>query len=105
MILHWYCKSAIRLASAPLVIGAGAVLSFGALHSGFRNVYGLLLVREGFHIRYRTRMYIRLFIGDAISQPSMYAHPSASMGRWTQWPQYGSGFTGADIFYLIMVSR
>ena len=44
----------------------------------FRKVYGLLLVREGLHIRYRTRMYIRLFIGDAISQPSMHAHPGAS---------------------------
>jgi hypothetical protein len=50
-------------------------------------------------------MYIRLVDGDAISQPSMYAHSSASMGRWTQGPQSGTGFTGADIFYLILVSR
>ena len=71
----------------------------------FSLVYGLLLVREGFRIRHKTRMYIRLFNGDAISQPSMYAHSGSSTGRWTQWPQKRTGFTGADIFYLIMVSR
>jgi hypothetical protein len=71
----------------------------------FRFVYGLLRVREGFRIRHQTRMYIRLFDGDAISQPSMYAHSGSSTGRWTQGPQNGTGFTGADIFYLILVSR
>ena len=71
----------------------------------FSIVYGLLLVREGFRIRHKTRMYIRLFNGDAISQPLMYAHSGSSTGRWTQWPQKRTGFTGADIFYLIMVSR
>ena len=44
----------------------------------FRDVYGLLHVREGFRIRHQTRMYIRLFDGDAISQPSMYAHTGTS---------------------------
>ena len=44
----------------------------------FRVVYGLLLVREELRIKYLTRMYIRLFNGDAISQPSMYAHSGAS---------------------------
>jgi len=70
-----------------------------------RFVYGLLLVREGFRIRHKTRMYIRLFDGDAISQPSMYAHFGSSTGRWTQRPQSGTGFTEADIFYLIVASR
>jgi hypothetical protein len=32
-----------------------------------------------FLIRLKARTYIRLFGGDAISQPSMYAHPGASM--------------------------
>ncbi len=52
----------------------------GEIYTGylFRLVYGLLLVRERFRIRYQTRMYIRLFDGDAISQPSMYAHSDAS---------------------------
>ena len=71
----------------------------------FAYVYGLLLVREGFRFRYQTRMYIRLVNGDAISQPSMYAHSGSSLGRWTLGPQRRTGFTGADIFYLIVVSR
>jgi len=35
----------------------------------------------------------------------MYAHSDSSMGRWTQGPHSGAGFTGADSFYLILVSR
>jgi len=70
----------------------------------FAFVYGLLLVREGIRIRHQTRMYIRLLNGDAISEPSMYAHSDSSLGRWTQGPHSGTGFTGADIFYLILVS-
>jgi hypothetical protein len=53
--------------------------------------------------RCKTRTYIRLFVGEAISQPTMYAHPGASSGRWPQGPQSGTGFTGVDIFYLIEV--
>ena len=87
-------------------MGAGAVeYSVNRLATKFSFVYGLLRVREGLCTRYQTRMYIRLFDGDAISQPSMYAHFGSSTGRWTQGPQSRTGFTGADIFYLIVVSR
>ena len=61
----------------PFVRTCRLFTTFLKIHK-FRNVYGLLLVREGFRIRYQTRMYIRLVDGDAISQPSMYAHSDAS---------------------------
>ena len=61
-------------------------------------VYGLLLLSKQFCYRCQTRTYIRLFSGDAISQPSMHVHPGAYLGRWTLSPQIGTGFTRADIF-------
>jgi len=67
-------------------------------HTKVLVVYGLLLLSKQFCHRYQTRTYIRLFSGDAISQPSMYAHPGAYLGRWTLWPQTRAGFTRADIF-------
>ena len=83
---------------------SGGLPAHGCFWNGYATVYGLLLVSERFRYRYQTRMYIRLFGGDAISQPSMYAHSGSSLGRWTQGPHKRAGFTGADIFYLIMVS-
>ena len=33
-------------------------------------------------LRVKTRTYIRLLIGEAISEPSMYVHPESSLGGW-----------------------
>ena len=53
-----------------------------SLIAEFSKVYGLLLVREGFRTRHQTHMYIRLFDGDAISQPSMYCAHKFGYGLW-----------------------
>ena len=42
-------------------------------------VYGLPRSHKQVFVRLKTLTYIRLFGGDAISQPSMYAHPGASL--------------------------
>jgi hypothetical protein len=48
------------------------------------NVYGLLLVRERFRIRYQTRMYIRLFNG-ALERPSKQTeHRGSTVERTTE---------------------
>jgi len=63
-----------------------------------RYVYGLLRLSKRSDFRIKTRTYIRLFDGEAISQPSMYAHPDTYLRRWTLRPQSGAGFIGVDIF-------
>ena len=62
------------------------------------SVYGLLRSHKQVFVRLKTRTYIRLFGGDAISQPSMYAHPGASMSYRPVRPQSGTGFTRVDCF-------
>jgi hypothetical protein len=44
-------------------------------------VYGLLLLSKQYCFRYQTRTYIRLLVGVANSQPTMYAHPGSCLGR------------------------
>ena len=46
-----------------------------------QNVYGLLHSCNNTCIRIKTLTYIRLYDGDAISQPSMYAHHGTSLSQ------------------------
>jgi hypothetical protein len=109
----------MRLESAGgILLLAAAVLAMLVANSPLANIYNALLdTTVAIHVgalsidkplllciwtppgqrstifRCKTRMYIRLFGGDAISQPTMYTHLGSSMGQWTQGPQSRPGFT------------